>query len=193
MAGNIVPLDAVPVEVVEDGHAGLLLPALLHLLPVVWLRSASPARNHYFQLYNNYDIPSSVRPIMELVAISWGHFYLVSRPEPPVDQLGEELWFVAATKIAFPARSPEVRHAPCTKKGYRSVLLVSLFITIYEPLDPVVLLLGLEGDEVHAALPAVVPRVEPVPLGVPHLSAVILPAHVVIPATKPVNSSHTRS
>ena len=40
-------------------------------------------------------------------------------------------------------------------------------ITVDEPLDPLVLLLGLEADEVHAPLPAVVTRVEPVPLGVP--------------------------
>ena len=46
MASNVVPLDAVPVEVVEDGHAGLLLPALLHLLPVIRLRSPSTASVH---------------------------------------------------------------------------------------------------------------------------------------------------
>ena len=40
------------------------------------------------------------------------------------------------------------------------------FLTINESLDVVVLLLGLEGHEVHAALPAVVPGVEPAPLGV---------------------------
>ena len=40
-------------------------------------------------------------------------------------------------------------------------------ITVDEPLDPLVLLLGLEADEVHAPLPAVVTGVEPVPLGVP--------------------------
>ena len=33
----------VSIEVVEDGHAGLLLPALPHLLPVVWLRLAGTA------------------------------------------------------------------------------------------------------------------------------------------------------
>ena len=36
-----------------------------------------------------------------------------------------------------------------------------------EALDPVFLRLGLNGDRVHAELPAVVPRALPVPLGVP--------------------------
>ena len=35
-----------------------------------------------------------------------------------------------------------------------------------EALDPVFLRLGLNGDRVHAELPAVVPRALPVPLGV---------------------------
>jgi len=43
MTGDVMPLDTVSVEVIEDGHAGLLLPALPHLLPVVWLRLAGTA------------------------------------------------------------------------------------------------------------------------------------------------------
>merc|ERR1712168_1479726 len=138
-----------------------IVPALLYLLSVIRLRSTSP---------------SCLRPVVELVTISWGHFYLVCRPEPTIDQLGEELRLVATTEVTFPARRPKVRHA-----------------SINEALHPVVLLLRLKGDQVHAALPAVVPRVEPVPLGVPHLSTGVLPAHVVVPPTNPVNSGHTRS
>ncbi len=39
--------------------------------------------------------------------------------------------------------------------------------TVDESLNPVVLLLGLEADEVHATFPAVVPGIEPIPLSVP--------------------------
>lgn len=37
VAGDVVPLDAVPVEVVKDGHAGLVITVKLDLLPVVGL------------------------------------------------------------------------------------------------------------------------------------------------------------
>jgi len=37
LAGDIVPLDPVSIEVVEHGHAGFRLPALQDLFPVVWL------------------------------------------------------------------------------------------------------------------------------------------------------------
>ncbi len=37
LAGDIVPLDPVSIEVVEHGHAGFRLTALQDLFPVVWL------------------------------------------------------------------------------------------------------------------------------------------------------------
>ena len=46
-------------------------------------------------------------------------------------------------------------------------------------LDELVLGGGLDGDEIHAALPAVVPGVEPVPVGAPKCGVVALPAHPV--------------
>ena len=62
--------------------------------------------------------------------------------------------------------------------------------TIDEALDPLVFLSGLEGDEVHAPLPAVVPGVEPVPLGASHPGAGVLPAEVVVPTIKLVQPDH---
>jgi len=41
MAGNIVPLDPVSVEIVEDGETGLRVRRVLSCGPVVWLREAS--------------------------------------------------------------------------------------------------------------------------------------------------------
>ena len=107
------------------------------------------------------DLPSGGGPVVEPVAVGGRHFGLVGAPEPAVDVLGEEAGGVAAVKVAEPARRPEVLGAADV------------------PLQEFVLLLRLDGHEVHAALPAVVPRVEPVPLGVPQLRVVRLPAEPV--------------
>ena len=63
-------------------------------------------------------------------------FYLVGGPEPAVDELGEELWLVAAVEVALPAGGPE-----------------ELDPGVDEAPHPVVLLLALEGHQVHATLP----------------------------------------
>ena len=52
-------------------------------------------------------------------------------------------------------------------------------LTSHVALDELVLGGCLDGDEVHAALPAVVPGVEPVPVGAPQSGVVALPAHPV--------------
>merc|ERR1712025_1169189 len=96
------------------------------------------------------------------VAVCRSQPCLVGRPEPSVDVLGEEIWSVTTIKVTQTARGPEVGN-----------------IHIDEPLDPLVLLPGLEGHKIHAPLPAVVPGVEPVPLGVPHAVVVVLPAEPV--------------
>merc|ERR1712025_1466194 len=96
------------------------------------------------------------------VAVCRSQPCLVGRPEPSVDVLGEEIWSVTTIKVTQTARGPEVGN-----------------INIDEPLDPLVLLPGLEGHQIHAPLPAVVPGVEPVPLGVPHAVVVVLPAEPV--------------
>ena len=62
-------------------------------------------------------------------------------------------------------------------------------LTVDESLDPVILLPGLEGHEVHAPLPAVVPGIEPVPLGVLHTVVVVLPAEPVEVPVKSLDSA----
>ncbi len=52
LAGHVVPLDAVAVEVVEDGQAGLGVSAVLNLLSVVrldtwWVESAKKVITFY--------------------------------------------------------------------------------------------------------------------------------------------------
>ena len=68
-------------------------------------------------------------------------------------------------------------------------ILNIVFPTVDKSLDPVVLLLGLETDQVHAAFPAVVSRIEPVPLGVSHAIVVVLPAEPVEVATELLHSA----
>ena len=62
-------------------------------------------------------------------------------------------------------------------------------LTVDEALNPVILLLGFKGDQVHAPLPAVVPGIEPVPLGVPDRVVVVLPAEPVEVTTELLDSS----
>ena len=68
-----------------------------------------------------------------------------------------------------------------------------LKVTIDESLDPVVLLLSLEADQVHAPLPAVVPGVEPVPLGVPHAAVIVLPGEPVQVPVEPLHAALVNS
>jgi len=151
VARHVVPLDSVSIEVIEDGHASFLL-STLPMFPVV--RLSNP-------------VPSSMRPVIELVAVSRGHFHLVGRPEPSVDQLWEELGLVTTVKIALATGRPEKGHP-----------------AINEALHPVVLLARLKGNQVHAPFPAVVPCVEPVPLGVANLCILVQPAEVIVVSPK---------
>jgi len=156
VASHVVPFDSVSIEVVEDSHASFVALSRVGL--------CSPA-------------PSSGRPVMELVpAVGRSHFHLVRRPEPTVDQFGEELGLVASVKVAFPSRSPEELGAS------------------QEAFHPAVLCLRLKGDQVHATLPAVVPCIEPIPLGVPNLRpGIVHPAEVVVFASKLADSIQTCS
>ena len=89
-------------------------------------------------------------------------------------------------------RRPEVQKYGTFTEN-KTMMTANLFdksqkVTIDESLDPVVLLLSLEADQVHAPLPAVVPGIEPVPLGVPHTAVIILPGE---PVQVPVEPLHT--
>jgi len=134
VAGNVVPLDTVSIEVVQDRHARLRLASLLVLFPVVWLSTRGL-------------VSSGTGPIVESIAVCGRETGLVGGPEPPVDVLGEEVGPVAPVEVTEATGGPEVGH-----------------VLVDEPLDPVVLRLGLEGDEVHAPVPAKVTAVEPVPV-----------------------------
>jgi len=73
----------------------------------------------------------------------------VCLPEPSVDVLGEELGPVATSEITETSGRPKELNPRASG----------------DPLEVLVFRGGLETDEVHATLAAVVTRVEPVPLG----------------------------
>ena len=62
-------------------------------------------------------------------------------------------------------------------------------VTIDESLNPIIFLLGFKRHKVHAPLPAIVPGVEPIPLGVAHRVVIVLPAEPVEVPTKLLHSS----
>jgi len=157
VAANVVPLDSVPVEVVQHCHAGLGLTVLLNLFSVVRLRSRGAET-------------SSAGPVMEGGTIGWTETSLVGRPEPPVDVLWEEVGAVATIKVTETTGGPEVRN-----------------VAIDESLHPIVFLLGFERHKIHATLPAVVPGVEPIPLGILHIGIIVLPGEPVEMAVELLN------
>jgi len=112
---------------------------------------------------------------VESPSVGWVEPGLVGRPEPAVDVLGEELVSVTAIKVAQTTRSPNV--LGLSNDVFKVLVLVS----------------SLKADQVHAPLPAVVPGVEPVPLGVPHPRVRVLPAEPVIATIKLVNTVHLGS
>ena len=63
----------------------------------------------------------------------------------------------------------------------------------HEALEELVLLSGLDADEVHAALPAVVPGVEPVPLVVGQPGLVAEPGDPVVVVAEALGSSTRHS
>ena len=85
-------------------------------------------------------------------------------PEPSVNVLGEELWPVASIKVAKTSGGPDELHVG----------------GLHDALEVVVLVAGLEADEVHATFAAVVPGVEPVPLVVGQPRLVAAPRHPVV-------------
>ena len=56
-----------------------------------------------------YILPSSLRPVMELVSgVGWCEASLVGRPEPSIDVLRSEIGPVTSIKVTETAGSPDV-------------------------------------------------------------------------------------
>jgi len=152
VAGNVVPLDAILVQVVEDSHAGLGGPVDVEL-GVVGLRASSV---------------SLVAPW--LVAPAWRggvggrHLGVGVGPEPPEDIDGLEVsTFLAGGEVTEAAGGPDVAE-----------------VTLGDEVeDHVVLGDGLDTDGVHAPLTALVTGLEPVYLPSLEVHMVLVPREEV--------------
>lgn len=105
VASDIVPCDAIVVDIVQDGHAGLA-GAVDVELSVVWLT--------LFLVSGG-----GPRVVTETARDLTGgcHLFTVGRPEPSVDALGFEVGTVLATlEVADAAGCPDVRDIVCEKQ-----------------------------------------------------------------------------
>ena len=94
VAGDVVPLDAVVVEVVEDGQAGLALV----VLAVVRLLLA---------------VAAGGRPVGGLTVGRRRDLGLGTGPEPAVDDDRLQIGAVAAVKVALATAGPDVLDSDC--------------------------------------------------------------------------------
>ena len=142
VAGDIVPLDPVIVDVVQHSHAGLHGPVNVELR-VVRLGDV---------VGDELGLVSGEGP--GLVAPAWrggvggSHLDAGARPEPAIDGGRLEVLSVAALEVAESAAAPDV----------------GKIVVSDELLNHLVLAGGLERHQVHAVLPADVPSVQPVNL-----------------------------
>jgi hypothetical protein len=87
VAGNVVPLDAVSVEIVEDGETGLWVRRILPCRPVVWLGQARPPSVGPVQTVAEPDgVGGRVGPAHHLVGV----VHNPSGPEEPLSVLGDQ-------------------------------------------------------------------------------------------------------
>jgi len=155
VTGGVVPGS------VNDGHAGLL--------------SQSSSRGEAVRLRET--LGTSLGPLVDsddpdTVSVEANrpvggqHLDEGGGPEPAVDVERLIVWGVTAIHLGVTqaAGSPELLDAG----------------TSHESRHPVPLLLVLEGDQVHAVFPAVVPGCEPIPLGFPQDLLIALPAEPVV-------------
>lgn len=103
VAGNVVPVDAVIVELVEEGQTVLGGSVLLELT-IVGLR----------------DVEASAgRPIALVALVGGGELLQGRRPEPAVDVRGLKIGTFAALEVAQATRCPNVLHLQRTAEGGR--------------------------------------------------------------------------
>jgi len=152
VALGVVPAEAVPEKVVEEGHAGLLTEAV-GLEEAVGLGPA---------------LRPAVGPGVELASpkhVGVPHALQGGGPEPAADVVRLEPGRVATVNllVAEPPAGPNLPHV----------------VALHNAAHKVHLVLAFKADQVHATLPAVVPGGEPVPSGVGQHGLVAVPGEPV--------------
>jgi hypothetical protein len=126
-------------------------------------------RNYSF--FKEFQLPINI--IKNLICLISKQFDL---PEPSVNVLGKELWPVASVKVAKTSGGPDELHVG----------------GLHDALEVVVLVAGLEADQVHAAFAAVVAGVEPVPFSAGQGWVVASPRQPVVVVAVTFNSCETK-
>ena len=152
VAANVVPLDAILVDVVEDAKAGL--GCLVDFkLGVVWLRF----------LKVTSGAPGLISPAGRFL-IGASEFDTRARPEPAIDNERLKIFSVASLEVAQTTARPNVRQFLCALERNKTKKLdeynfdlknVFFFFTLFENAeDHVVLFDSLNANGVHAVLTA---------------------------------------
>jgi len=95
MAGYVMPLDAIAVEVVENCDASLIV-AVLSLLPIVGLSTTTAA--------SVGPVPTPLSPLL----VGGSDAGIGPRPEPSVNNRRLEIGAVTTVEVTLPTRGPYV-------------------------------------------------------------------------------------
>lgn len=107
MAGDVVPLDAIVIEVIQYGEATLVV--TLRRLAIIGLGLIVAAR---------------LRPIASVALRGGSNFATGSRPEPTVLVWWLQIGPVAASKVALATRGPNVAHIATSNALLHEIILL---------------------------------------------------------------------
>lgn len=111
MTGNIVPIDAVVVELIEQSQA-VLVCATLFEFAIIWLWQANATR---------------FRPIALIALCGWGNLLRLSCPEPSVSLNRLQVWAIASFEVTHTAAGPNVFHLKEEIEMFTIVSIVKSF------------------------------------------------------------------
>lgn len=107
MAGDVVPLDAIVIEVIQNGEATLVI--ALRRLAIIGL---------------GLIVATGLRPIASVALRGGSNFATRSRPEPAVLVWWLQIGPVAACKVALATRGPDVAHIAAGNALLHEIILL---------------------------------------------------------------------